>query len=179
MLSEDLRHKLMSDLSKANMERLADWIGDDEERFAALMELFFGGPARVTQWSAQLVSKCIDRFPMLVVPYLGRMIDLLVQPVHASVKRNTVRCLQFIDVPEKHWDKTVEFCFRLLQSHSEPIAVKVFAMTVLANLAEKMPEIGNELRLIIEDQLPYGSAGFVSRGTKILKKLKHLPVTTN
>jgi hypothetical protein len=50
--------------------------------------------------------------------------------------------------------------------------VKVFGMTVLANLCEKLPELKNELRIIIEDQMPYGSAGFKSRGSKILKKLQ-------
>lgn len=52
------------------------------------------------------------------------------------------------------------------------IAVRVFAMTVLANLAKQLPELKNELIPLIEDQLPYGSAAFISRGRKLLKELK-------
>lgn len=161
----------MSDHSKANIERLANEIGDDAERFAGVMALFFDGPFRVTHYSAHLLSKCCDLHPHLIVPYLGKMIDVLSQDVHPSLKRNVVRTMQFIDIPEQHWDKTVEYCFALLSSHSEPVAVKVFAMTVLANLCEKLPELKNELKIIIEDQLPYSSAAFVNRGSKILAKL--------
>jgi hypothetical protein len=54
----------------------------------------------------------------------------------------------------------------------QPIAVRVFSMTVLCNLAGKLPELKNELIPLIEDQMPYGSAGFISRGRKVLKDLK-------
>ncbi|GHN02752.1 hypothetical protein WSM22_42410 [Cytophagales bacterium WSM2-2] len=54
----------------------------------------------------------------------------------------------------------------------EPVAVRVFSMTVLGNLAVKVPELRNELIPLIEDQMPYVSAGFVSRGRKVLKQLK-------
>ena len=167
-----LEMRLMSDRSSENITKLAGEIGDDAERFAQLMALFFGGPYRVTHFSAHLLSKCCDRYPHLILPYLGRMIDLLDKPVHDSLKRNIIRTMQFIEIPEAHWDKTVDNCFRLLQSRKEAVAIKVFAMTVLANLCGKFPELKNELSVIIEDQLPYESAAFVSRGRKILAGLR-------
>ncbi|WP_339789200.1 hypothetical protein [uncultured Imperialibacter sp.] len=168
----DLKSRLMTDRSKRNIERLAQEIGADKEKFAEVMAIFFSGPYRVTHFSAHLLGKCCDLHPHLILPYLGKMIDLLDEDVHDSLKRNILRTMQFIDVPKEHWDKTVQYCFELLQSKKEPIAVKVFGMTVLANLCEKLPELKNELRIIIEDQMPYGSAGFKSRGSKILKKLQ-------
>ena len=45
-------------------------------------------------------------------------------------------------------------------------------MTVLYNLSVNIPEIKNELKLLIEDLLPYGTAGIKSRGRKILAKLE-------
>jgi hypothetical protein len=65
-------------------------------------------------------------------------------------------------------------CFGYLSDPKEPIAVRVFSMTVLANMAKENPELKNEIIPIIEDQLPFGSAGFRSRGTKVLKILKSL-----
>ncbi|WP_236595532.1 hypothetical protein [Imperialibacter sp. 89] len=162
----------MADRSKQNIERLAQEIGADEEKFAEVMDIFFSGPYRITHFSAHLLGKCCDLHPHLILPYLSKMINLLDKNVHDSLKRNILRTMQFIDVPEEHWDKTVQYCFELLLSKKEPIAVKVFGMTVLANLCQKLPELKNELRIIIEDQMPYGSAGFKSRGSKILKKLQ-------
>ncbi|MEQ8415379.1 MAG: hypothetical protein RIB71_12970 [Imperialibacter sp.] len=171
-MESDLKSRLMADRSKRNIERLAQEIGDDEEKFTEVMDIFFSGPYRITHFSAHLLGKCCDLHPHLILPYLGKMIDLLDENVHDSLKRNILRTMQFIDVPEEHWDKTVQYCFELLQSKKEPVAVKVFGMTVLANLCQKLPELKNELRIIIEDQMPYGSAGFRSRGSKILKKLQ-------
>jgi len=44
-------------------------------------------------------------------------------------------------------------------------------MTVLANIAQKEPELKNELRLVIEQQLSHGSTGFCSRARKVLKMI--------
>ena len=167
-----MEEELLRDHSKQNIERMANQIGDDPAQFGHLMDIFFHGSNRATHFSAHLLGKCCDLHPHLILPHLGKMIDLLDEDVHDSLKRNILRTMQFIDVPEEHWDKTVQYCFELLQSKKEPVAVKVFGMTVLANLCEKLPELKNELRIIIEDQMPYGSAGFKSRGSKILKKLQ-------
>jgi hypothetical protein len=44
-------------------------------------------------------------------------------------------------------------------------------MTVLANLAKSEPDLGQELKIIIQDQLPYASAGFQARARAILPQL--------
>lgn len=163
--------RLMSDRSKTNFERIAREIGNDKRAFAMLMQLFFSGPYRVTHFAAHVVSKCCDRYPELIIPYLDPMLDVLTRQVHDSLKRNVVRTMQFIEIPEEHWDKAVNYCFQLLQSKDEAVAIKVFSMTVLARLSLKIPEIKNELRMIIEDQMPFESAAFVSRGRKTLKML--------
>ncbi len=62
-------------------------------------------------------------------------------------------------------------CFTFLSDPKEPIAVKVFSMSVLANITKKQPELRDELRIVIEDQLPYSTPAFKSRGGKILKEL--------
>jgi hypothetical protein len=92
--------------------------------------------------------------------------------VHDAVKRNVVRLLQFIEIPKQLQGLTADICFRFFHNKREPIAVRVFSMTVLSNLAKKLPELKNELIPLIEDQLPYGSAGFISRGRKVLRELK-------
>ena len=65
----------------------------------------------------------------------------------------------------------MDICFKYLGSPKEALAVKVFSMSVLGNLAKKYPEIKSELKLIIEDQLPEQTAGFKSRAKKVLDQL--------
>lgn len=112
------------------------------------------------------VIYCAEAHPELVAPYLEKMLDNLNQPVHDSVKRNTIRTFQDIDIPEKLQGKAADICFNFLCSKDETIGVKVFSMTVIHNLSKQHPDL-----VAIEEQLPYSSAGFKSRGSKILKEL--------
>ncbi len=171
----DLEAALMLEHSKANTRRIADYIGDDKQRFADLMHLFFLNTYRLTQRAAAVVNESIDRHPQLINPWMERMIDNLYQPnLHDAVKRNTVRALQFVEIPEVLRGRAADICFQLLGSAEEPIAVKAFSMGVLYNITVHHPELKNELQLMIEDLLPYGSAGIKSRGKRILRQLEKL-----
>ncbi len=167
----NLHEEILREHSKSQTLKIVKYIGNDKKRFAELMNLFLGNTYRITQRAAWAVSYCSEEHPELIAPYLERMLDNLNQPVHVAVKRNTMRTLQDIDIPKKLQGKAADICFQLLCSKDEPIAVKVFSMTVLHNLSKQHPDLKNELRMAIEEQLPYASAGFKSRGTKILKEL--------
>ena len=155
---------------KDQVVRVAAEISTDENKFAELMKLFFSHENTYAQRASWVMMHCTDRYPWLVRPYLEKLVKNLYQSPGEATKRNTVRLLQFIDIPEALWGEVIEICFRYLTGN-EAIAIKVFSMTVLYKLSLKVPEISTELKVIIEDQLPYGSAGFKSRANKILTKL--------
>lgn len=167
----DIKEELLKEHSKAQAEYIAGYIGSDPKRFSELITHFTGPTYRVSQRAAMTLSKCIDNDPGLLTPYLKTLVTNLQGDVHVAVKRNTLRVLQDVELPKPLWGITADICFKTLESNQEPIAVKVFAMTVLNNIVKKEPDLKNELRIIIEDQLPYGSAGFKSRARKIMKQL--------
>lgn len=155
------------------MLKIVIYVGSNPKRFAELVEIFLNGPYRVTQRAAWPLSNCVDLHPVLVKPHLKKLISFLGKAgEHDAVKRNILRFLQFIPIPKPLQGKTVDLCFQFFGSPKEPVAIRVFAMTVLANLAKENPDLKNEIIPMIEDQMPYGSAGFVSRGKKVLKQLK-------
>jgi hypothetical protein len=80
--------------------------------------------------------------------------------------------MQDLEIPEKFHGEIMDICFRFLESPTEALAVKVFSMSVLGNLAALYPDIKPELKLVIEEQLPHQTAGFKSRAKKVLKMLK-------
>ena len=106
------------------------------------------------------MSHCADAHPHLIQPHLKPIIKNLQRPIHVVVKRNTVRVLQDIEIPDDLMGILAEPCFEFLTSNQEPVAVKVLSMTILANMAKKLPDFKKELTIIIEDQMPYASAGF-------------------
>ncbi len=169
-----LREKLLKEHSKAYTEYLAFEIGPDQDSFDTLMKLFFGDDNQVTQRAAWLMSHCVDEFPWLIDKHLSAIIYNLDKPVHVAVKRNTLKILQFVDLPKDLLGITADICFRLLNDGKEPTAVKVFAMTVIYNIVKKYPELNEELKMSIEEQMPFASAGFKSRGRKTLIALSKM-----
>ena len=170
----NLLNEVLREHSRPQMLKIVQYVGTDPEKFEELVHLFLTGPYRVTQRAAWPLSNCVELHPELVKPHLNKLITFLGKSgEHDSVKRNTLRFLQFISIPKSLQGKTADLCFQFLCNTKEPVAIRVFAMTVLANLAKENPELKNEIIPIIEDQMPYGSAGFVSRGKKLLKQLKH------
>lgn len=164
---------LQSSFDKRTMNKIVAYIGNDPTKFDELVAAFLNSPYRITQRAAWPLSSCVKAHPELVRPHLKMIIKNLAKPgIHDAVKRNTLRFLQFIEIPKPLHGITLDICFPLVQNVKEPVAIRVFAMTVVANLCEMYPELRGELTEIIDKQMPYASAGFRSRGVKILRKLK-------
>ena len=169
----NLIKEILKKHSKSQKDKIVNYVNNDPKRFADLVAVFLAGPYRVTQRAAWPLSYCVENNPGLIKPHLKKIIDFLGKPgEHDAVKRNILRVLQFIPIPKSLQGKTVDLCLSFLTDGKQPVAIRVFAMTVLGNIAKENVDLKNEIIIIIEDQLPYGSAGFVSRGRKTLKQLK-------
>lgn len=168
----NLSKELLKEHSKEQCTRIVQYVGNDAARLAELVNVFLAGPYRITQRAAWPLSYCIQNHPELITPHLKTILKFTGQKgAPDAVKRNVMRFFQFIDIPKKYQGTTVDLCLRFLSNKKEAIAVRVFSMTVLANLAQEIPELKHELIPLIEDNLPFGSAGFRSRGKKLLKQL--------
>lgn len=168
----NLELEILKEHSKHQTEKIARWIGRDEKRFAELMMLFFNGEYRVAQRASWIISHCAEQHPDITIPWLSKMIAKASEEnVHDAVKRNVVRILQFVPIPKNLQGKAVNLCFDFLHSIHAPVAVKVFSMTVLANIASKQPALKREITMVIEEMLPYGGAAIRARARKVLKQL--------
>ncbi len=170
----NIEAELKNQSTRRDAEKIARYVSVSRQRMAELMDIFFNGSFRMNQKASWPMNIVADRHPEMVKPYLKQMVDNLDNDVHDAVRRNTIRMLQFIDIPGELLGKVADKCFRFLGSNDQPIAVKVFSMTVLYNICLREPGLANELKLLIEDQIDTGSAGFKSRGKKILTKLEIL-----
>ncbi|HEY0655685.1 MAG TPA: hypothetical protein VGD65_21270 [Chryseosolibacter sp.] len=168
----DLQKEILKEHSKAQTQKIVKFIGSSPARFKELVTVFLAGPYRVTQRAAWPLAICVEHYPSLVKPHLSALLKHLDKPgIHDAVKRNTVRLLQHIEIPKRLHGKVADLCFRYLTDNKENIAVRVFSMTVLGRVAKDNPELQRELRLIIEDHLPFASPGYLSRARKVLKNL--------
>jgi hypothetical protein len=165
--------QILKEHSKKQKDKIVKQVGNDPKKFAQLLEVFIKGPYRITQRASWPLSYCIEEHPELLQPHWKQILAFANKPgIHDAVKRNTLRMLQFVRIPKAHQGVAADLCFKLLADVKEPVAIRVFAMSVLANIAKEVPELKNEIIPLIEDQLPYASAAFRSRGKKVLKELK-------
>ena len=169
----DFKEELLREHSRKQAQAIAAAVDGSPVGLLKLVEVYLQGPYRVTQRAAWPLSIVAERKPQMLKPHLSKLISFLRKPgIHDAVKRNTMRLLQFVDIPKKEHGRVADICFTYLTNKKEAVAVKVFAMTVMAKIADDEPELKRELKLIIEDQLPYASAAFHARARKILNSLK-------
>ena len=152
--------------------QLVDYVGVNIRLFKVLINTYIRGPYRITQRLAGPLNQIAIKRPDLLKPHFRQLAAALEDPsASTALKRNTIRLFQFVPIPASRHGQILDIAFRFLQDKRESIAVKVFSMSVVEALSVNKPELCQELRIIIEDQLPYSGPAFRSRATKILKRL--------
>jgi hypothetical protein len=170
----DLRHELLKDemQSKRMAMRVADLACFSEDAFRELMDCFLAPDYRLSQRAAYSLGIAARERPELIAPYVNILVEQLRRTdVHDAVLRNSARILEEIDIPENFHGELLDTCFGLVQDRQIPIAVRAYSLTILYKLSKIYPEIRNELRVVIEENMPFEKPAFISRGRKILAKL--------
>ncbi|MEM9144391.1 MAG: hypothetical protein AAGA86_15490 [Bacteroidota bacterium] len=122
-----------------------------------------------------------------LLPFINEFIEQLAHITWETTMRPYARILESLNlsyfekkdaalieaITAAHQEVMAEVCFDwLIGKHK--VATKVFAMTSLYYLGEKFDWVRPELKSVVESQMGNGSAGFKSRGGKILKTLNNL-----
>ena len=169
----NLREQILKEHSKENCNIIVLWIGVNQERFDELFYLFLNDQYRVVQRAAWPLSYSVIEHPFLIKKHFGKLLKNLSRPnLHDSVKRNTVRLLQHVEIPKKYQGLVMDICFDYIISPEEPVAVKAFCLTVLEKLSRQYPDIIPEIKLVIEQQFEHETIAFQTRAKKLLLNLK-------
>jgi len=161
-----------------NIALLVRYIADYPEHLDIIMTKVFDDRQPENWRAAWMVDKIQERHPELVFPYLQAMTDFVLTTQNAGKKRHLLKLISLNDIQEENMAVLLNFCIEVFTNAAEPVAVRVHAMQVLFNIAQKEPDFSGELIELIEHEMEYhGSAGLASRGKKLLKKLRpyHFP----
>lgn len=155
-----------------NLAILVRYISDYPEYLNLIMDKVLDD-RKPENWSAAwMVDKIHDRHPDLVLPYLPVMTEFVLTTKSAGKKRHLLKLISLHDIPEEKMALLFNFCFEVFTNSTEPVAVRVHAMQILFNIAQKEPDFTGELINLIENEIElHGSAGIASRGRKLLLKL--------
>lgn len=157
---------LRQEHSRAQTDRVAAWVGRDRRRFGVLVEMLTGNDRLLAQRSAWVVSVVAETRPELLTEHLARLLDHLRTPgLHPAVIRAVFRSLQTVPVPGELEGRVLAMAMAALGG-PVPIAVKVFAMSVLKRLASGQPALLAEIRALVEEQLAGASPAFRARARR-------------
>jgi len=168
----NMREEVLRKHSKNQAILISDYVGKDPVRFEELVELFFDEEIRVVQRVAWIISHCADNHNDIVVPYLERFVEYAKNdPPHVAVKRNVVRVMQKCTIPEELEGPVYDMCWNFSNSTKEDIAVRAFSLRVLVRIAEKYPELCDEVLSVADGFSQSESKGLLSCGRKVVSQV--------
>jgi hypothetical protein len=169
----DIKKLLLEPQVDLNARKITYYLLEHPKNFEHLMELYFGPDYRLTQRATLVIILCHSKQPALLEPFIEKMILNLKNPTATdSVIRNSVKILADLSIPRPLEGEIIAICFQFLTDYKTPIAIKVFSMSILERMTKIYPELIDELYYIIDQGMEMGSAGYKSRGSKILHRLK-------
>lgn len=129
--------------------------------------------SRPENWrAAWMVDKIHEKHPDRVLPYFPAITTFVLKTGNSAKKRHFLKLLSLHPIEEENMAVLLDFCINIFTNPAEDIAVRVHAMQVLYNIAEKEPDFSGELIGLVEFELEHnGSAGIASRAKKMLPKL--------
>lgn len=162
-------------LSWENLAILVRYIADYPEHLDLIMAKALDDSQPENWRAAWMVDKIHERYPELVIPYLPAMTGFVMTTQNAGKKRHLLKLISLNEIQEENMASLLNFCLDVFTNAAEPVAVRVHAMQVLFNIAQKEPDFAGELTELIEQEIEFhGSAGLTSRGQKLLARLRKI-----
>lgn len=158
-----------------NIALLVRYIADYPEHTDVIMTKALDDSEPENWRAAWMIDKINEKNPAVVLPYLPAMTDFLLTTKNNSKRRHLLKLISLHDIPKKRMGILLNYCLDVFTDAAIPVAVRVHAMQILYNIAQKEPDFASELIDLIEHEIEYhGSAGIKSRGQKLLKKLRRM-----
>lgn len=168
---KDIRQNILA-IGGGEMELWAKAVANDETLFNQLFQYIFSDDQRLAWRSCWIIDNADERFPDLLADRIPEIISGLLTTKKGSLKRHFTRMLCRHKIPNEFLGEVVNRSFGLL-GPSEPVSVRVFAMQLLFNIAQDVPDLKGELICMLESlREEGGSAGFINRSGKLLRLLR-------
>ena len=164
---------LLYDSSKICVLNAAQTVRDNMELFGPMLRLGLSGKHKISSRALRVIAILSEYNPALLDPHIETIIDSAGKAEIESNKFNLLKLLTFTGVPEDEvtLDKIINLCYEAIETKTERIAIKVYALDILAAIVGKYPELAGELHLIIQKHYEYSTMAFRSRADRIMKKL--------
>lgn len=165
----NLKEALLQEHSKEQTMRIVNYINSRQDLFDQLFSLFMDEEYRIVQRASWAVNFCVEHHPNFIHGHYEELIHALKYPKHDAVKRNVLRLIQFVNIPEDYHGQFYDLAFSFASSTKEPVAIRVFSLSLLYDISKNEPVLLSELEELLTDCARSDSAGMQARVRKIRK----------
>ena len=120
---------------------------------------------------ADVIEKVSARYPEYLQPYKNRLIKEVAKIKQQEIRWHVAQMFSYIKINAYERDQIVEILSDYMDNDKSKI-VKTFSMQTLADFAERDHSIRSQVVKRIEKMMETGSRAILSRGRKLLKKLR-------
>jgi hypothetical protein len=164
---------LQQQYSKAGMQHIAQQITSGAWPFSELWDLLLNGEAPLPKRAAWALDHTLELQPELFHTIIDEAAEALLQPQDDAVYRALLKGFNRLPaIPKEHQGLLFDRAIQWMLDPKAGVAVRVFSITLAAKIAAGTPELEEEVCLTIESQFDLASAGFQSRGRKVLRQFR-------
>lgn len=145
---------------------------NNPQLFGEVFEGMLDDDPRVRMRSADALEKVSSNHPEYLQPFKTRLINEIAKIKQQEVRWHVAQMFSYLEINKKERDKIIEILFSYIDGPGKSKIVKTFSMQTLADLAEKDEDIRPQIIRKLEEIMKTGSPAMVSRGKKLIKKLK-------
>lgn len=166
----EIRKQLAKEFSKMNSVKVSLIVGADQDSFDELMECLLSEDKEISRRAAWAMSFCFKEHSFLFDKHVVTFVELMNNKTyHDAVRRTATQSLENMDIPEDIEGLAYDNGMEILHDPHAPIAVKAYTIQILQNIADKFPELKQELVQVVEDRMDFETPAFRSRGRRMLK----------
>ncbi|MBN1186656.1 MAG: hypothetical protein JXB49_30545 [Bacteroidales bacterium] len=168
--------ELLVDSSRAVADIATDTVlSDTKVYYPPLVEMAFSGKPKYSERACRIMAMVNQSNKDLVKPYVKKIIHSL-NSLNSSKQMNLLYLLidHAYPLDDDELGILVSFCFDKVAAEKVTPGVKVLSLEVLLVIIKFIPELKDELIILIQDQLPKNSAGFKVRGNRALRFLSSI-----
>lgn len=145
-MASQLESILRDRTSKAVTMRGVEYVGNSSERLRELFDIILNGDSLLSRRASWCISYIAENHTQLFRALFPVVLDLASDvELHAAYRRNALKLLESIEIPEEFHGKVLDICFAALQNPNEAIAPKAYAMGILRTLCDVYPDIKQEV----------------------------------
>lgn len=169
-LIEEISESLSTSCTSENCTYWATYIIENKIPVSEFSQLLFAPQPLATRFT-WVLGTIVVMSPTHIAPAITYFFNQRHKTTIPGFNRSLAKMFAFAGIPEEIEGEAIDELFRWLADKNSNVSTKTYAITALHHAVRKYPDLKNEFRLAVFDQMGRTTIAFKKRAEKILKEL--------